>query len=128
VATSEPPGIEPDSVVHRVGGGNVENLRLSPIDQQEEPAGISLLLGGTPQEAAAQMRQAFPKSRKWQTGAQTVGSTTVGAIRRTGFDIILDRTVRFPNHVRLIHPLGADGFTDASLVMLSQVFVDTQGC
>jgi hypothetical protein len=40
----------------------------------------------------------------------------------------VDRTVRFPNHVRLIHPLGVEGFNDVNLQRLAPVFVDTHGC
>ena len=53
--TGKPLGIADDVVVHRIGGGSIANLRLSPPDLQETPPGISVLLGGTPQEAAAQM-------------------------------------------------------------------------
>jgi hypothetical protein len=74
------------------------------------------------------MRQAFPKSRKWQAAAQTVGSTTAAAVRQAGFDIVPDPTSRFANHARLIHPNGFTGFTNASLAALSQAFRDTTGC
>ena len=120
--------IAPETVVHRIGGGNVANLRLSPVDCQETPPGISVLLGGTPQEASTQMRQAFPRSRKWQQGAKTVGTTTAGAIRQAGFNVVPDPTSRFPNHSRLIHPHGALGFTDENLEGLGPAFQDTTGC
>jgi hypothetical protein len=64
VVLGKPEDIAPAMVVHRIGGGSVANLRLSQIDLSLQPPGISVLLGGTPQEAAEQMRQAFPKSRK----------------------------------------------------------------
>jgi hypothetical protein len=116
------------AAIHRVGGGAVANLRLSPLDRQEDPPGISVLLGGAPQEAAEQMRQAFPKSRKWQQSSHTVGTATAAAIRAAGFDILPDPTARFPNHGRLIHPDGLAGFTDENLKRLSQAFQDTTGC
>jgi hypothetical protein len=115
-------------VVHRVGGGNVANLRLSLLDAQQMPPGISVLLHGTPQEAAAQMRRAFPGSRKWRETAQTVGTTTAAAIREAGFDVVPDPTTRFPNHARLIHPQGVAGFTDEHLVTLAATFRDAVGC
>jgi hypothetical protein len=87
-----------------------------------------MLLGGSPAEAAEQMRQAFPKSRKWRAAAGTVGSTTAAAIRQTGFDLVPDPTARFPNHARLIHPDGIGGFTDHKLKELAQVFDNTLGC
>jgi hypothetical protein len=120
--------IAPDTPVHRVGGGNSLNLRLSAADLSETPPGISVLLGGTPQQAAAQMRQAFPRSRKWQTASRTVGTATLAAVRQAGFDVFPDPTARFPNHGRLIHPNGAAGFDDANLSLLSQAFHDTTGC
>ena len=48
-----------DAVVHRIGGADVPNLRLSPLDAAQTPPGISVLIGGTPQDAAAQIRGAF---------------------------------------------------------------------
>ena len=123
-----PEEITPDTVVHRVGGGSVANLRLSLLDTQQTPPGISVLLYGTPQEAAAQMRRVFPGSRKWRETAQTVGTTTAAAIREAGFDIVPDPTTRFPNHARLIHPQGVVGFADEHLVTLAATFHDTVGC
>ena len=120
--------LEPTTVVHRVGGGGVANLRISPLDEKESPPGISVLLGGTPREAAEQMRRAFPKSRKWQTGSGLVGSATVGELRRAGFDILPDPTARFPNHARIIHAEGVNGFSDENLATLSQAFQETSGC
>jgi hypothetical protein len=106
----------------------VANLRLSPLDAQQTPPGISMLVGGTPQEAAAQMRRAFPRSRKWQETAHTVGTTTAVAIRETGFELLSDPTSRFPNHARLIHPSGVAGFTDEHLTTLAAIFRNTMGC
>jgi hypothetical protein len=114
-------------VVHRVGGGSVANLRLSLLDAQQMPPGISVLLHGTPQEAAAQMRRAFPGSRKWRETAHTVGTTTAAAIREAGFDVVPDPTTRFPNHARLMHPQGVAAFTDEHLVTLAATFRDTVG-
>lgn len=128
MALGRPEDIASDTLVHRVGGGSVSNLRLSPIDQGLIPPGLSVLLGGTPKEAAVQMRQAFPSSRKWQAASRIVGTTTAAALRQAGFEVIPDPTVRFSNHARLIHPQGVAGFTDANLQPLSQAFHDTTGC
>jgi len=128
VTVGRPEDIAPDTVVHRVGGGSVANLRLSPLDRKLTPAGISVLLGGTPQEAATQMRQAFPNSRKWRETARTVGTTTAAAVRQAGFELVPDPTTRFPNHARLIHPNGAEGFTDADLEKLAQTFQNIERC
>jgi len=128
VPIGSPEEIPPDTVVHRVGGGGAANLRLSPLDAQQTPPGISVLLHGTPQAAAAQMRRAFPGSRKWRETAHTVGTTTAAAIREAGFDLVPDPTTRFPNHARLIHPQGVEGFTDEYLATLAATFRDTVGC
>jgi hypothetical protein len=124
----KPEDVAADTAVHRVGGGDVANLRLSLLDQQEVPPGISVLLGGTPQEAAEQMRRAFPKSRKWRDGARIVATATASAIRVAGFDVLPDPTAKFPNHARLTHPDDSMGFTDERLEPLSRAFSNTPGC
>jgi hypothetical protein len=48
VAVDKPEDDAPDTLVHRVGGGSVDNLRLSLIEEALTPPGISVLLGGTP--------------------------------------------------------------------------------
>jgi hypothetical protein len=128
VPLGKPEDISSETVVHRIGGGSVENLRLSLIDAQQTPLGISVLLGGIPQEAAAQMRRAFPGSRKWRDMAQTVGTTTAAAIREAGFEVVPDPTTRFPHHGRLMHPRGVAGFTDENLATLAETFRNTLGC
>jgi hypothetical protein len=128
VPIGRPGDILPETEVHRVGGGSLANLRLSPLDAKQTPPGISVLLGGTPQAAAAQMRRAFPGSRKWRETAHTVGTTTVGALREAGFEIMPDPTTRFPNHARLIHPRGVAGFTDENLARLAATFRNTTEC
>jgi hypothetical protein len=120
--------VDDSEIAHRVGGGSLGNLRLSPVDRSLTPPGISLLLGGTPQEAATAMRKSLPNSKKWQALAGTVGSATVAAIRAAGFDVIGAPTDRFSNHVRLVHPDGITGFTDANLTTLAAAFTDTVGC
>jgi hypothetical protein len=57
------PALAPGLVVHRIGGGAVANLRLKPRERSLTPPGISVILGGTPQDAADQMRQAFPRAQ-----------------------------------------------------------------
>jgi hypothetical protein len=92
------------------------------------PPGLSLLLGGTPAEAADQMRQAFPDPDKFariHALAGVVGSATVAALRAAGFEVITDPSAKFPNHARLTHPEGVAGFTDANLERLSKAFQDT---
>lgn len=114
-----------DTLVHRVGGGSAGNLILKPQEATLNPPGISMLLCGTPREAAEAMRRQFP--RKAPRGSTIVGSTTVGQIRAAGFDVIIDATPRFPQHARLIHPQGVAGFTDDNLKRLAQCFQDHTG-
>ena len=120
--------IASDVVVHRVGGAAVENLRLSALEKTLTPPGISVLLGGTPEDAANQMRAAFPRSKKWNRSGHTVGTSTAAAIRAAGFEIVPDATDRFPNHARLIHAEGVAGFSDHNLTRLAAAFGNTKGC
>jgi hypothetical protein len=113
--------------MHRIGGGNVENLRLKPREATLNPPGISLLHAPSPREATRQIREAFPAADELYEGAQVIGSTTVDKIRSAGFDVVPNPTKRLPNHYRLIHPDGVAGFNDENLVRLSVVFTDTSG-
>jgi hypothetical protein len=74
------------------------------------------------------MRQAFPdpvKFARLHAAAQTVGSGTIAAVRKAGFEVIADPSARFPNHARVVHPAGSAGFSDENLERLSKVFIDT---
>ncbi len=71
------------------------------------------------------MREAFPKATGLQKAAGTVSSGSADKIREAGFDVIEDRTNKFPNHARIIHPAGVDGFTDQNLAKLSQALGTT---
>jgi hypothetical protein len=113
--------------MHRIGGSNVENLRLKPREATLNPPGISLLRAPSPREAARQIREAFPAADELHAAAQVIGSTTVEKIRSAGFDIIANPTKRLPHHYRLIHPDGVAGFNDENLVRLSAVFTETSG-
>ena len=90
------------------------------------PPGFSVLKGGTPAEAAGQIKAAFPAAQQLHEAAKVVGSATEEAIRAAGFDIIPVPTKRLPNHHRVIHPDGAAGFTEVNLAKLSDAFADTQ--
>jgi hypothetical protein len=116
-----------DAVVHRIGGAAVANLRLGPLDATAAPPGLSVLVGGTPHQAAARMWAAVP-SRKWLALAGTVGTTAAAAIRAAGFDVIEWPTPKLPNHARITHPDGTAGFTDANLAVLAAAFHTTTGC
>jgi hypothetical protein len=117
----------PDTVVHRIGGRDIANLRLKQKEQALSPPGISLLAGGSPAEAAEQTRQAFPdpvKFARLHESSRVVASATVAAIQTAGFDVHPEPSAKFPNHVRLTHHDGIAGFSDANLAQLTNVFQD----
>jgi hypothetical protein len=74
--------------VHRIGGASIENLRLKPREATLRVPGISVIRCPSPQDAADQMRAAFPRARDLHRAAQIVGSTSNELIRAAGFDII----------------------------------------
>jgi len=122
---SSPGGISDDTTIHRIGGGGAANLLPKPVERMLVPPGISTLQRGTPTEAAEAMRQRY--RRMAPHGQTVVGTTTAGRIREAGFDVIMDPTARFPQHARLIHPDGLDGFTQENLDRLAQCFEDHTG-
>ncbi len=123
--SDEPHEIPDDAPIHRIGGGSAGNLALKPAETTLTPPGISTFHGGTPAKAAEAMRRQY---RRIAPRDQTVVSTaTAGRIREAGFDVIMDPTKRFPQHARLIHPDGADGFTQENLERLAQAFEDHTG-
>jgi hypothetical protein len=120
--------MDSDTVVHRIGGKEIANLRLKPREEALQPPGISLLAGGTPTEAAQQMRQAFPDPVKFariREACCMVASATVAAIQAVGFDVRAEPSIKFPNHARLTHPDGIAGFSDANLARLVRVLQET---
>jgi hypothetical protein len=121
-------GIAADTVVHRIGGKDIANLRLKPREQTLQPPDISMLAGVTPAEAAEQMRQAFPDPVKFariRESCRVVGSATVAVIQASGFEVRSEPSAKFPNHARLTHPNGVAGFSDANLAQLASVFNET---
>jgi hypothetical protein len=112
---------------HRIGGGGVENLTLKAKEAGLQPPGISLLQASSPAEAARQMRKAFPKAKKLHDLTNTVGSISSELIREAGFDIMHVPSTLFPNHYRLFHPQGAEGFNEENLQRLALAFVNNTG-
>lgn len=115
-----------EEVAHRIGGA--ARLTLKPHEVPLDPPGISVLLGGTPELAAADMRRVFgPRSTLGRLAA-IVGSAKVEQIRAAGFDVIPKPTGNFPNHGRMTHPSqGAAGFTPDNLDGVARVMQDTGG-
>jgi hypothetical protein len=68
------------------------------------------------------MREAFPAAGSLRELSRVVASTSAKFIREAGFDVVDDPTRKFPNHVRLVHPDGATGFSDENLARLSASF------
>jgi hypothetical protein len=129
MSTGDPKILPAATVVHRIGGGAIDNLRLKPAEKALSPPGISVLSGGSAEEAAEQMRQAFPDPHKFarlHELANTVGSAAAGAVRAAGFEVIADPSAKFPNHARITHPDGVAGFSDANLERLAKAFQDKQ--
>jgi hypothetical protein len=62
--------------MHCIGGSSVENLRVKPREAMLNPPGISLLQAPAPEEAARQMREAFPAADELHEATQVIGSTT----------------------------------------------------
>ena len=113
---------------HRIGGGGAGNLHLKPAEGKLNPPGISVLVGGTPDQAAADFRRVFGAHSSLGKKAAVVGSTDIDLVRAAGFDVIEDPTSNFPNHGRLVHPTdGIAGFTDENLQRLAQAFSDHKG-
>lgn len=116
-----------EEVVHRIGGGDASNLILKRAEEKLNPPGISVLIGGTPEQAAADMRRVFGPRSTLGKLARVVGTAEIKAIGAIGFDVIAKPTANFPNHGRLIHPCGIAGFTPECLARLATVFVNKGG-
>lgn len=114
--------------VHRVGGGEPKNLALKPQELKLDPPGISVLIGGTPWETAADFRRVFGPNSSIGQAAETVGTAEIDHIRALGFDVVSIPTRNFPNHGRIVHPKdGVAGFNQENLQKLSRIFTVTTG-
>jgi hypothetical protein len=112
---------------HRGGGASVENLRLKPKEAKFNPPGISVRMAPTASAAAQELRTGYPNATKLHGQAKVVGSASIDAIQKAGFDVIPKPSARLPNHRRLVHPDGAAGFSDENLARLAEAFVNTTG-
>jgi hypothetical protein len=113
--------------IHRIGGASVENLRLKPREAALDVPGISVIKAVTPDAAAKEIRDGFPKAKGLHEQARTIGSATDESIRVVGFEVIPTPSGALPNHHRIIHPEGVTGFNDGNLTRLAEVFVNTTG-
>ena len=120
--------LAPNESCHRVGGGAPANLKLRPAKEKLNPPGISILIGGTPAQAASDMRRVFGPNSTLGKKASIVGTVEIAKIQDAGFDVIEDSSSHFPNHGRLIHSIeGVAGFSDENLKRLAQVFTNHTG-
>ncbi len=119
---------EPDNRnIHRIGGANIENLRLKPRESKLVPPGISVIKAPTAGDAAQELRSGLPKARALHQQATTIGSASEEGIRDAGFEVTPFPTAALPNHHRITHPDGVAGFNDANLERLAEAFVNSTG-
>ena len=123
--SGKPATLSDDTVVHRLGGKVLDNFQLQRSEEKLNPPGISVLVGGTAKDAARTMLAVYDDPVGYpdiHARSKRIASATIGEIRSQGFDVIANGTRRFPNHGRLIHPLGQEGFASERLNSLVVVF------
>jgi hypothetical protein len=117
------PSAEPEAqpcTIHRIGGATVENLRLKAKEAALSPPGISVIKASAPAEAAQEIRSAFPAATGLHEQAKTIGSASIDAIRKAGFDVIPKPSKALPNH-QSTRPFRWGGrFSDENLVRLAE--------
>jgi hypothetical protein len=72
---------------------------LRESEKLENPPGFSVLIGGTAQDAAADMMKAYKDKRKHSRIHEMIkktSTTSVLRIRQTGFDVVAAPTKRLP--------------------------------
>ena len=115
--------VSPDSLVHRIGGGRVEDLIPNALDRAAVPPGLSVLLYEGAEDASRRMLREFGESKKWKRKGRIVATTTAAGITAAGFTVIEFPTHTLPNHGRIIHSDGIEGFTEENLRRLSEAFI-----
>ena len=118
--------VEPEALVHRIGGATLDRLRPNAIDRLAIPPGISVLLYEPAEEASQRMKLEYGDSKKWKKLAGIVATSTAARIAATGFSVIEAPTHTFPNHGRIIHPEGIAAFTGDNLERLSEAFATAE--
>jgi hypothetical protein len=102
-------------------------IRSGSVQVTETPATSAAASSNEAYQGVAQMKTAFPRATGLHEQAKTAGATNVAKIREAGFDVIPDPTKKFPNHGRVVHPQGAQGFNDENLARRSQAFKNKEG-
>lgn len=113
--------MDEETLIHRIGPNTLENFELKPRERRVAPFGISVLIGGTPEQAALDMITAINSSRMREL-TKSVSTTSLQQIRSVGYDVVLSPTPNFPNHGTLFHPNGVAGFVQEGLKPLVSVF------
>jgi hypothetical protein len=72
------------------------------------------------------MRGEFKGSRKWKRLGGIVATSTAGKVAEAGFVVFEVPTHTLPNHGRIIHPDGIEGFTEDNLARLCEAFTKTE--
>lgn len=109
----------------RIGGGNIDNLRLKSAELKLDPVGISLIRANSMDEAAKIMKEAYPNAINLHKliDEGKISEINAKSIREAGFDVIHNPTKGIGDaHARLIHPDGVSGFNDNNLKKLSKKF------
>ena len=114
-------------VCNGLGAERRATFALKPPEAKLNPPGISILIGGTPEQAAADFRRVFGPRSTLGKQATTVGTAEAHRIREMGFDVLSVPTTNFPNHGRIIHPTEGAGGTPENLERLSKVFTSKTG-
>lgn len=119
------PAVADDTLIHRFGRLDIESLRLKDAEKRLTPPGISVLIGGTAEDAAAAMVHAYPDPRKHSRVhemVKEVQSTSARKIRDAGFDIVAVPSRKLTTHGQIIHREGVQGFSDENLALLLAAF------
>ena len=114
-----------DTRLFRIGGSGLDNLKLKPGEIKLNPSGISLIRASSAKEAGDIMKEAFTKATRLHDiiNAGNIAEIDAKSIREAGFDVIDNPTKSIGDaHARLIHPDGADGFSNSNLKKLSDNF------
>jgi hypothetical protein len=74
----------PSMSCHRIGGGKPGNLKLKPAEAKLNPPGLSVLIGGSAQQAAADFRRVFGPQSSLGKKARVVGTAAIDKIRDAG--------------------------------------------
>lgn len=111
----------------RVGGGAPSNLKLKPRERDLNPPGISFLAGFDAKSVALQFKAVMLARGQIKAAAQAtiMGRIPIQSAFKHGFTPMVNPTAAFPNHIRLTHRMGVEGFSNLlNRQKLSQEFTN----